>query len=1210
MVVSIILVISLLFVSFSFHNNKFSPVAKATTYTVPQIPSTYTVQDSSLILTGNSLQQSDTSASDGSSVSLNADKDFTEIFSVSSYMTLSQNYSSVGIRNDSYQSIALNLAGWGSNYPTVTVNGDLSGKKSIRLWVLVKPNAYTNTNFTGPDIPISNMSSGNTLAIAQFEQWTQITIDFSAMGGGNSFGFLYDRAPLNVAGSLDLYFDQIEFLDNSNQPIAISSGDIGTGKNAIYKNWDFSWTLKYATAYDVIFRIKAEKSASATGNAFNCGVYDETQNKELIIPKTVTSSEIVNSQWVDVIAGTLKPNFGVNKLQFYIEALGNIDINDLKIDYIIFKEVTSSVIENTDFTLLSGATTITDGRAPDNSAVRITNGTQTTPAAEILIDGADFLAAEYSLSLTANPDRPAGANWDNSTGEITAVELQDITTGSYLMNKNSYLSTTSPFHMKVEYFAGIGLGILINPTHDYKLRIYPVNNSSNFPSVRYDSLTLTRVMPEDWYDSTITYEDVKPYKISPASIDGINDYCTITYSLRGIYEAGKTIDVTIYDENGTEVRKLVNDREDWMEAKEKWDGKNNSGITVPNGLYTVDVRRSDGVVFLRKNVQVQGGPFYQAATSNSAKNYFPKGVWFEGGNIPFEANAARSYLDICFNDIKNANCNTVYLSNWNSNPTVVSVTLEKAKQYGLYVIGYPGSGALFKNWGGSNWAAEGLYINDEYELNSQMTSLANLVLNDVNASQHIGFLLYDEPRYDYLYDIEEFSEHLSLMRRMLEAISPTRFTVIDYCMPEDASYFYHKNQTQALSIDLYPCSPAYSVGNFKHIGGYENADYERSFDVSTLQVREELTNEAPVWPIIQMQETTTVFRDPEATEIRAMVYESIGRGAKGMAYFMYQSTIGWRGMVDYDYTKRQDYYTVQQLNSEIEALKPTILDMRRIANVATTSGGGGGANVNPYDSGYASADITSHESVSTGNGYLVVVNHDCLNTQNVTINIDRAKLGYNISGIKLISKVNGSETNVAFTTTTSNYTISNMSFLAGDGVILKLIRNTSQIVKTIQDSSFAATNSEATRGNADISATDAKTAIKIGDDSNSQWDFYAYLSSAGLTAGISYDVYARVKIKYKTDIISNAADGPSFPLPAGNAFIVGCKTSGGTNLITASTKVASTLENMLWTNIKIGTKTFTSTQLTGTNAFVYLNPENNMANIETIYVDSFFFTRK
>ncbi len=979
-----------------------------------------------------------------------------------------------------------------------------------------------------------------------------------------------------------------------------------------YKVWDFS-TLKHATTYDIYFRIKANTSANAAGNAVKIGLYDTTQGMDLITPRVINTTEVADKQWHEFRLGSVKPDYGVNNLEFYMEGAGNAGIPDIYLDNIVFREVIPYTVQNDKFNLIANSSNVPDGLTPDNCATRVMNGSNTQiPVLEIPIDADKLISGDYNLVLLVNPDRPQGADWNQTTGDVLGISLHDVTDGRVLLPKKVYNTSGAPFEVKLEYFSPIKIPVTIDPTHDYKICFYSVANTGNFPSFRVDSATLYRVLPEDYYDSGNKYDNVYPYKISPSNRDGINDYTTIFYSIYGSYIPGKTIDVTVYSVDGNEVKKIVNDREDWTYVKETWNGTDNSGNIVPNGLYTIEVKRSDNTVFLRKNVQVISGVTLTTATVNPAKQYFPKGVWFEAGNIPFNAADARAYLDRCFRDIKEAGCDTVYMANWHAKPDIYGPTLEKAAEYGINVIGLPDSSSLFKFWDGNFWSSEGLYSNDETEMYNKLQELANEALTQENANKLIGFLLFDEPRSMYITDKEKFRYNLTVMRRMLESISPNRFTVIDYCMPEDAEYFYSSNKTQALSMDIYPASSSYTgIGNFKHIGGYPNAAYEESLDVSTLQVRESLTNDAPLWPIIQTHETEPTFRNPLPSEVRAMTYEAIGRGAKGATYFMYQSTVGWKGMVDYDYTRRpEDYDTVKQLLGEIDVLKPTILDMQRIANVATTSGGGGGANVNPPDEGYLNADVTTHKSVSSGDKYLVVVNHNCETSAQVSITIDRAKLGMNITAIKEISKVDGSESAVSFTTTADSYIISGMTFAAGDGKILRLVRDAAQNVKEVQDSQFGTWGAESTRSNADISASDGKTAIKIGDDSNSAMDFYCYLSDPGLTAGKNYDVYALVKIKYKTDMNADVVNGPSFPKPAGNAFTVGASWSAGGIIIWPMDKSAGNIENMLWTSVKIGEFTATTNNLAANAAYVFLNPANNMANVEAVYVDKFYFVEK
>jgi len=977
-----------------------------------------------------------------------------------------------------------------------------------------------------------------------------------------------------------------------------------TGRDVQYSAWDFSM-LKTGAPYDVYFKIKVDQKTGSSGNAFKMGVYDATQQKELLPAQIIPVSDTQGGQWKEFRLGTFNPNYGVNLIEFYVEGMGNENVSSIYLDHILLKEVVPHVIQNDEFVLSNNATHVPDGLTPDNKATKVQNGGNVNvPAVEIPIDGEELVAGDYNMSLLVHPDRVPGTDWDNAVGDVMGLSVINVTTGEVIAAKQVYGTENSFFNYKMEYFGGIQLPITINPSHEYRVKIYSTKNANSFPSFRIDSLTLTKKLPETHYNSN-KYNTVYPYKISPANQDGINDFATIYYH----GSPGKTIHVIVYDEEGNAIKRLVTGREDGANVQEKWDGTDDKGNTVANGLYTIEVKRSDDTIVLRRNIQVITGVQLTKATVNPALNHFPKGVWYEAGNIPFNKMDAAAYLDRTFKDISDSGADTVYLSNWHGKPDIYEVTLEKAAQYGLKLIGLPDGHDLFKFWDGNFWDSESLYSNDEFEMYNALVELTNKALLTDHAEQLAGYLLWDEPRVLYAVKKERFRDNLSVLRRMLESIDPQRFTVIDYTMPEDAEYFYPSNLTQSLTYDSYPAGNLYPTpGNFKHTGAYPNASYEEGLDATTLQIRKNLTNDAPLWMILQAFGDGGLFREPIPSEIRAMTYEAIGRGARGFTYFMYQATLNFRGMVDYDYSHRPHIYdTIKQLYSELDAIKPTILDMRRIANVATTTGGGGGATVDPVDPGYPSADITTHESISSPDKYLVVVNHNAEEEDKVTITIDRAKLGMNVQSIVEVSKQDGSGSEVGFQTTADSYIISDMNFAAGDGKIFKLVKERKQIVKEVQDDRFGIEGAGSARGIADISASDSKTAMKVIGDSNGPKDFYAYTSDADLTVGKTYEVYARVKVNYKTALVVDVTNGPSFPKPEGDAFTVGLDFSAGGSALEPTVIPASSMENMFWTDVKVGRIEATTVNIAQQAAAVYVSPANNKENIESIYVDKFYF---
>ncbi|WP_018759780.1 hypothetical protein [Paenibacillus terrigena] len=357
-------------------------------------------------------------------------------------------------------------------------------------------------------------------------------------------------------------------------------------------------------------------------------------------------------------------------------------------------------------------------------------------------------------------------------------------------------------------------------------------------------------------------------------------------------------------------------------------------------------------------------------------------------------------------------------------------------------------------------------------------------------------------------------------------------------------------------------------------------------DFSSLQIRKRINDKAPMWTILQTNNTTGWLRNPTAAEIRAMTYEAIGHGSEGFTYFVYQTEVDWVGIVDENYNHTEDYGTVQTLFNEIETLKPTIKKMKRIAAAATTAGGGNFA--------YPSADITTHEDIETGDKYLVIVNHDSIQPANVTITIDRAKLGMDITSITNMLD----NANVTFTANSTSYIISNLNMAPGDGKVLKLTKSAAQTKYIGQDKAFHVNNG-AVSNVTDISASDMKTAMHKITGSRT-WNIQWFWDKTQLIPGETYDLYAVVKIKYAKDtyIDSSGAEHPF--QPSGTAFSFGVY-----DLIAEKAVAAESMEDMFWHTVKIGS--FVPSQ-TG-DQVVYIMPWDNPGNVLEIYVDQFYFVK-
>ncbi|MFC5402918.1 FlgD immunoglobulin-like domain containing protein [Cohnella soli] len=950
-------------------------------------------------------------------------------------------------------------------------------------------------------------------------------------------------------------------LDGHSAHMANSS----TGWNIQYQNWDFG-TLRAGVLYDVYAKVKVKYANPApTGNAFKMGLYDLTDASFSLPEKTVAAAQTQDGIWKEHKLGTFMPNSGVNSLSLYVGGTDNAgQISDIYVDAFIFREHSNYTIEDNLFYKFNGASLVPDGIAADGSAARMANGPGTGWNVQAKINGNRIEAGKtYKITAAVKPER---ADWKTSSGDIFGYLVYDLTTNSFLVNPTVVSSAAFP---KVLYFDQVQIGsVTINPSHDVRVCFFPVDNAGNFPAIKVDSVTLTG-QPED--ESHAKSIHAYPYKLSPANHDGLNDSTQIVYALPSPQTVGVTVQ-RISDQ--TTVRTLTAPSLQSGNQSVVWDGKNDNGQYVDNGLYVIRVSNGTTDV-LRTNVQVIAGVAL-APSPNTVKNDVPKGIFYEAGAIPYDVTDAANYLDDTFGDIHQLGADTVYLANWHAKPAAVySATLSKAAQNQIKVIGLPDAYTLFN---------EALY-NDEQAMYEQIHSLVSPYLNN---SALYAYYLADEPGNDL-----KMADNLKDIKRILEMIDPSRPALSTYVGIDRVPLHYDAQKPHVMNIDPYGVTEGSAIGDFRNIYHYPGFTFESYMDFASYQIRKDLKDDAPMWSILQTNESTGWLRNPTAAEIRAMTYEAIGHGSKGFSYFVYQTELDWIGIVDEHYQPTPDYYTVKTLFGEIETLKPTIRKMKRIANIATASGGG--------NSAYAAADVTTHVDTETGDKYLVVVNHDCLNAANIGISIDRAALGMDISAVT--NMLDG--TGIAFTATPTHYNISNLHLAPGDGKILKLTKDVAQVVYVGEDSAFYVNNG-ATKGQIDVSAGDGKTAMHAVTSSRT-WNFQWFWDPTKLTPGATYDLYADVKIQYATDVYKDGSGVDRIFQPTGDAFSYGVyDVTANTYPVAEKRMSASSMENMFWHTVKIGTfvPSQTNTQV------VYIMPWDNPGNVRQVYVDKFYFVKR
>ncbi|MDI4644037.1 FlgD immunoglobulin-like domain containing protein [Cohnella hashimotonis] len=946
--------------------------------------------------------------------------------------------------------------------------------------------------------------------------------------------------------------------------------------NITHVRSDFS-ALQPGKSYDVFFRIKVNHvPAAPSGNAFEFGVWDNTYGDYILPQKAVPASATQDMTWKEFRAGTFVPNAGVNQLVFFVAGTNNASqISEIYVDQIILRPHAPIDIQDSDF-ILSGSSVLTASPlASNNSAAILYNGAGSNWNVQAPIDGTKLRTDEtYDVTAVVQIDR---SNWNASAGDILGVLLYDTTTGTYVVPPKVYTTASPETQDKFKFYIGIKINaapLALNPTHVYRVGFYQVNNASNFPSVKIDTVTVSEAQVNDNPAQSIT---VKPYKISPGNQDDLNDAAGITYSLA----APQTISAKIVDSSGSLVKTLVSGASQSGTVKISWDGRNNANAIVANGMYKVVVSNAGGELY-RKNIQVITGVTLSAPVAPAP--FVARGTWFEGGEIPYQSAARISYLNNSFQDLKDADMNVVSIANWVGPAAVYTDTLDRAAAYGIKVMAFPMAYAVF-----SNPALE----NDEIALYNEINDKIGPIKN--HAALY-AYVLKDEPMN---LDAEN-AIFLRNAKRITETIDPNHQALIDYVAPEYTEFHYDIQRTQTLLTDPYGAALGYPVGDFTHYMNhpyYSNIDYIPYLDFLHMLTKKDIQNKAPWWTVVQNYgHEPTGLRDPIPAETRAMTYLNIGHGSKGFLYFIYQTESLWKGMVDENYVRGPKFTTVQTLLSEIKTLEPTLLSMTRIANVATTIGGG-----NTTSAAHPSADVTTHENLATGDKYLVVVNHDALNSANVTIKIDRAKLGMNITDITNVL----TGTAVSYTTYPDRYEISALNFAAGDGKILKLTKSTVQTVYVGQDNDLTMFGG-ATKNNPDVSASDGKTALKTVATTNG-WDFQWFWDKTKLVPGATYDLYAVVKIKYADDLYFDANGKPKFVTPTGNAFSYGVYDATTSSYPFGTTAVpASNMENMLWRTIKIGS--FIPSQTN--NQYAYIWPADNAANVKAVYVDKMYFVKQ
>lgn len=943
----------------------------------------------------------------------------------------------------------------------------------------------------------------------------------------------------------------------------------GLGWNIQYQRGDFS-ALVTDQPYQVSFRVKVEHAAaSPSGDAFSVGAYDGTAGQHLLPNRTIVASSTEDGEWAEYLVGIYTPTASANTISFYVASADNASqISTVSVDELTFTAYKPYVIEDDDFVLYNGVQRQHEPTAADGSVARLENGSTPSWDVQADVDG-DAIDADTAYIVTA-AIRMERTDYLGSSGEMFTMGVYDATAGVHMIPPHTFESPRDDENAKYNFVWTVALptAVELDPTHVNRVFFAKVDNAAEYPAVLVDQVTLSRAATSDALPQQVS---AYPYQISAGSSEGINDGTTISFSVPGT----QTTTVRILDGSNNVVRTLLTDAAVTEAGSAYWDGKDEAGTPVGVGTFTARV--SYGSTTRDVSIRSVQGVTLATAPDLHPEEEFPLGVWYEGAIIPKNVTDATAYTDTTFADIAASGANDVIISNFDvTRPAVTSAILDQAAAHGLTVVVNP-------RW----WDV--IYSDpvnsDEFAMQARVQAIVDQLKPK---SAFGGYLLYDEPPHGN----DKLRDTIGKLKKLVETADPDHAVMVDLSGVHSADKYFSELGLQAMTSDPYGALWGRPAGDYTDLG-YPGIDYEVLLDFLHLQTKKDISSSAPFWTILQAFEQPGWYRDPSDAEIRSMTYEAIGHGAKGFHYFMYQATNAWNGMIDPDGNHTARYDIIEQMFTELSGMQDVIQSMTRVTNIATTSGGGGG------DGAYASADVTTHVDNETGDVYLVVVNHDVEAASDVTITIDTDAIGAPVGSVTDVA----SATAVTAVSSGSQLVITDLPFEPGEGRILKIATSAPDLIG--EDADFTVTGSAST-GAVDTSAGDGSTAIapvSSGDVArNVQWNW----DTQELDPGVSYDVYARVKVRFAHDITYDANDYPTIFRPSSPALTLGIYDGTAGATVTSPVSVAgSALENQLWRTVKVGT--FIPSQTA--DEYIYAASSGSASDYATIHVDRFTFVK-
>lgn len=347
-----------------------------------------------------------------------------------------------------------------------------------------------------------------------------------------------------------------------------------------------------------------------------------------------------------------------------------------------------------------------------------------------------------------------------------------------------------------------------------------------------------------------------------------------------------------------------------------------------------------------------------------AGQFFPMGVWYEGGVGEFRNNlipgdpalAAKDYQRD-FADMAAHGINAAVVPNSQPDHHKALLDAAAANHVKLIVELDREGGELGQMVRGS------LPLSDDTIRRTLDTKLKPILRHPAL----LGVQLIDEPAMGTY-------ERYSKISTELEAYAPRLmpFSCLIGNGPVDS--FCKITKPPVVAFDCYPITVNNKVGSADPLLSYDAVANAACVSAAKYNV--------PVWAVLQVHSITGALRFPSPAEVRCMTNLALANGCKGIWWFLYQTEY-WNkernefmgGLVDSSFKGSDRLDEVGRLTSDIRGLTPTLVGLTIAPEVPVK------------------ADTVAHVlKDAEGHVYVFAVNTDTLSSRKITIRLDRASV--------------------------------------------------------------------------------------------------------------------------------------------------------------------------------------------------------------------------